>query len=72
MELKYALYSPLLHDIQVLQRDFIHKGMKRTRRSKLYYLRDKPDSLSTVTHDFAEQQKAAARAQATRAKAGKK
>ena len=54
VEWQYALYSPLLKGIRVLQEDFIHKGKKRTRRSKIYYLRDRPDSWSTVTADFAK------------------
>ena len=54
VEFQYALYSPLLKGIRVLQEDFIHKGKKRTRRSKVYYLRDRPDSWSTVTADFAK------------------
>ena len=72
VEIQYALYSPLLHDIEVLQRDFIHKGMKRTRRSKLYYLRDKPDAWCTVTHDFAQQQKAVNRSSKAQAAAAAK
>merc|ERR1712100_608266 len=54
VEFQYALYSPLLKGIRVLQEDFIHKGKKRTRRAKVCYLRDRPDSWSTVTADFAK------------------
>jgi ribosomal protein L19 len=39
------MYSPLIKDIKILQRAFIHKGKKRVRRSKLYYLMERhPDS----------------------------
>lgn len=46
-ELRFPLYSPLLKEIKVLQPSVIHKGRKRTRRSKLYYLRDLPLNKST-------------------------
>lgn len=42
------LYSPMVQSIEVLQEAYIHKGRKRVRRSKLYYLRDKPSKLTTV------------------------
>ena len=37
------LYSPFLEKIEVLQKAFIHKGKKRVRRAKLYYLWEKRD-----------------------------
>lgn len=33
-----TMYSPLIKNIKVLQKAFIHKGKKRVRRAKLYYL----------------------------------
>lgn len=38
---RMLMYSPLVQNITVLQKAFIHKGMKRVRRSKLYYLEDR-------------------------------
>lgn len=42
------LYNPLITNITVLQRAFIHKGLKRVRRSKLYYLKDRDPKFFTV------------------------
>ncbi|GLE04987.1 hypothetical protein PINS_up013971 [Pythium insidiosum] len=47
-EQKIFLHSPLLQSVKVLTEAFIHKGKKRVRRAKLFYLRDKPPSLTTV------------------------
>ncbi|KAJ1432631.1 translation protein SH3-like domain-containing protein [Ochromonadaceae sp. CCMP2298] len=42
---RLIMYSPLIKSIKILQKAFIHKGQKRVRRSKLYYLKDRhPDS----------------------------
>lgn len=35
-----TMYSPLIKNIKVLQEAFIHKGKKRVRRAKLYYLQN--------------------------------
>ena len=35
---RIPIYSPLVQNIKVLQKAFIHNGKKRVRRSKLYYL----------------------------------
>ena len=40
IERRVSLYAPLIRDVKLLQRAFIHKGKKRVRQSKLYYLRD--------------------------------
>lgn len=37
------LYSPFIKSVRVLGRAHIHKGKKRVRRSKLYYLWEKRD-----------------------------
>jgi large subunit ribosomal protein L19 len=42
------LYSPLIKNIKVLQEAFIHKGKKRVRRSKLYYLKNLHPDTYTV------------------------
>ncbi|CAI5742315.1 unnamed protein product [Hyaloperonospora brassicae] len=47
-EQKIFLHSPLLQSVKVLQEAFIHKGKKRVRRAKLFYLREKAPSLTTV------------------------
>lgn len=47
-EQKIFLHSPLLQSVKLLDEAFIHKGKKRVRRAKLFYLRDKPPSLTTV------------------------
>lgn len=38
IERRIPLFSPLVKDIKILKKAFIHKGKKRVRRSKLYYL----------------------------------
>ncbi|KAG7393148.1 mitochondrial 54S ribosomal protein YmL19 [Phytophthora pseudosyringae] len=47
-EQKIFLHSPLLKSVKVLQEAFIHKGKKRVRRAKLFYLREKAPSFTTV------------------------
>ncbi|KAI9916535.1 hypothetical protein PsorP6_017217 [Peronosclerospora sorghi] len=47
-EQKIFLHSPLLQSVKVLQEAFIHKGKKRVRRAKLFYLREKAPSFTTV------------------------
>ena len=45
---RLVMYSPLIQSIKVLQKAFIHKGKKRVRRSKLYYLMDRDPETFTV------------------------
>lgn len=45
---RIVLYSPLVKDVKILQRAFIHDGKKRVRRSKLYYMIDRDPSEFTV------------------------
>ena len=45
---RLVLFSPLIKSIKVLQRAFIHKGKKRVRGSKLYYLMDRHPDLYTI------------------------
>lgn len=44
-----TMYNPLVKNIRVLQRAFIHEGKKRVRRSKLYYLMKRDPREYTVT-----------------------
>jgi len=54
VERRITMYSPLVTNITVLQKAFIHEGKKRVRRSKLYYLRDLKPELYTVPYDAAK------------------
>ena len=49
IERQISVHAPLITEIKVLQRAFIHKGKKRVRRSKLYYLRDLDPMLCKVS-----------------------
>ena len=48
LELVIPTYAPSVKGIKVLQKAHIHKGKKRVRRSKLYYLRDRNPAEFTV------------------------
>jgi large subunit ribosomal protein L19 len=48
LELLIPTYAPSVKGIKVLQKAHIHKGKKRVRRSKLYYLRDRNPAEFTV------------------------
>ena len=54
-EINFPLHSPLIEDIQMIQKSFIHKGNKRMKRAKLYYLRDELPSKITVSEKFTVQ-----------------
>jgi large subunit ribosomal protein L19 len=41
VERKIALHSPLLRSLKVLEQNFVHKGKRKIKRAKLYYLRDR-------------------------------
>lgn len=72
VEMLFRIYSPLLKDIKVIQRATAGKGeksgaLRRTRRAKLYYLRDDDRRLAGISnlirnHRAREEQKAAASA----------
>lgn len=49
MERRVPLYSPMIVDATILEKNFLHKGKKRVRRSKLYYLRDRNPLLTKVS-----------------------
>ncbi len=44
VEQTFPLYSPLIDNIEVIREAHIHDGKKRVRRSKVYYIRDRPQS----------------------------
>lgn len=41
VETKIPLHSPLLRSIKVLEKNFVHKGKKKVKRAKLYYLSER-------------------------------
>ena len=47
-EINFPLHSPLIENIEMIQRSFIHNGKKRMKRAKLNYLRDYLPSKITV------------------------
>ena len=46
---KIPLYSPLLKEITVLEKNFVFKGKRKVKRAKLYYLRDRLPQETKVT-----------------------
>jgi ribosomal protein L19 len=46
---RLILYSPLIQNVKIIQKAFIHGGKKRVRRSKIYYYIDKDPKLYTIT-----------------------
>ena len=44
VEQNFPLFSPLIDNIEILRKAHIHNGEKRVRRSKIFYLRDRPQS----------------------------
>jgi large subunit ribosomal protein L19 len=49
IERRIPMYSPMILDAQILEKNFLHKGKKKVRRSKLYYLRDRNPLLTKVS-----------------------
>jgi len=45
---RIPLFHPFIKSIKVIQKAFIHRGKKRVRKSKLYYLSDLHTDLYTV------------------------
>jgi ribosomal protein L19 len=43
-----VLYSPLIKEIKILQKAFIHEGKKKVRRNKLYYILDRDPKEYTI------------------------
>ena len=46
---RILLYSPVIQDVRILQKAFIHDGKKRVRRSKIYYFMNKDPKMYTIT-----------------------
>ena len=44
------MYNPLIRNITILQKAFIHKGEKRVRRSKIYYLMKRDPEEYTIPY----------------------
>ncbi|CAJ1940114.1 unnamed protein product [Cylindrotheca closterium] len=49
IERKIPMHSPMIKDVTVLERNFIFKGKKKVKRSKLYYFRDLNPLLTKVS-----------------------
>ena len=49
VERQFPLHSPLIRSIKVLEKNFIYKGRRKVKRSKLYFLRDRPLKECQVT-----------------------
>jgi large subunit ribosomal protein L19 len=49
IERRVPLYSPMIKDAKVLERNFIFKNKKKVRRAKLYYFRDRNPLLTKVS-----------------------
>mmetsp|Transcript_16093 Transcript_16093/g.33679 ORF Transcript_16093/g.33679 Transcript_16093/m.33679 type:complete len:268 (-) Transcript_16093:214-1017(-) len=49
MERKIKLHSPMIKTLKVLEENFVHKGRKKIKRAKLYYLRDRKPDETRVT-----------------------
>eukprot|EP01039_Chlorochromonas_danica_P006047 gene6047-6660_t len=48
LQRRIHLFDPLIKDVKILQHAFIHKGLKRVRRSKIYYLLERNPECFTV------------------------
>jgi len=77
IEYHFPLYSPLVSHVRLVQERFVHKGQKRVKRAKLYYMRERPiGELRTPASDYTRIEKEKALAEARRvsaeAKMGKK
>jgi large subunit ribosomal protein L19 len=46
---KIPLYSPMVKDITVLEKNFVFKGKRKVKRAKLFYLRDRLPQETRVT-----------------------
>jgi hypothetical protein len=71
------LYSPLVSHVRLVQERFIHKGAKRVKRAKLYYMRKRPmgelrTPPSDITKEEREKALIVARRVSAEAKMGKK
>ena len=46
---RIIIYNPLIRNIKILQKAYIHEGKKRVRRSKIYYLLKRDPEEYTLT-----------------------
>ena len=51
VETKVPLHSPLVRSIKILEKNFVHKGKKKIKRAKLYYLSER-NPLGTFVPSF--------------------
>jgi len=49
IERRIPSYSPMIKEAKILERNFIFKGKKKVKRSKLYYFRDRNPLLTKVS-----------------------
>lgn len=49
IERRIPMYSPMIKEANVLERNFIFKGKKKVKRAKLYYFRDRNPLLTKVS-----------------------
>jgi large subunit ribosomal protein L19 len=49
VERKIPLHNPMVKSLTVLERNFVHKGKKRVKRAKLFYLRERKQAEYKVT-----------------------
>lgn len=49
IERRIPLYSPMIQECTVLERNFIFKGRRKVKRAKLYYFRDRNPLLTKVS-----------------------
>jgi len=49
IERRIAVYSPMIKEARVLERNFIFKNKKKVKRAKLYYFRDRNPLLTKVS-----------------------
>ena len=49
IERRIPMFSPMIKDMKILERNFIFKGKKKVKRSKLYYFRDRNPLLTKVS-----------------------
>lgn len=49
VERKIKLHSPMVKTLKVLEKNFVFKGKRKVKRSKLYYLRDRNPEETRVT-----------------------
>lgn len=69
VEMIIPLHSPLVKSVEILQKNFVFKGRRKTKRAKLYYLREWNPNLTTVTGTKLQKKHAADKREAEKAAA---